>query len=273
MTSEDARNPSDTGTSGNKNEVGYCKPPVTHRFKKGQSGNPRGRPKKKRAIDNLLEPISAVIGEELRRLIPVREGDNRSEIPAIQAVIRKVMVGAASGNSRLQQAVLKMALQFEETRKAALKQDYTFAHDYHDYWRPIFTLALRYGSEEPTQLPHPAHIKFDAETGQVTICGPIDRRMKIGWEWLKLSLRTQESAYEQVKGMADAKPKNKHLARVVVELKDMLTKMERDVPGHWNWREELGWEKQWEEYFNDMQTSQPQRLIKILRGDCDAVIP
>ena len=26
-------------------EVGYGKPPKEHRFKKGQSGNPRGRPK------------------------------------------------------------------------------------------------------------------------------------------------------------------------------------------------------------------------------------
>lgn len=29
-----------------ENEVGYCRPPKKHRFRKGQSGNPGGRPRK-----------------------------------------------------------------------------------------------------------------------------------------------------------------------------------------------------------------------------------
>ncbi len=45
-------------------EVGYCKPPNSARWKKGQSGNPRGRPKSKqenfeRYSEILSEPVNA----------------------------------------------------------------------------------------------------------------------------------------------------------------------------------------------------------------------
>ncbi|MCW1883108.1 DUF5681 domain-containing protein [Luteolibacter flavescens] len=39
------------------NEVGYRKPPKGSRFKKGQSGNPLGRPKKKRTNAELLNDL------------------------------------------------------------------------------------------------------------------------------------------------------------------------------------------------------------------------
>ena len=40
-------------------EVGYGKPPKKFQFKKGQSGNPRGRPKKKQAMPDVLNGLMA----------------------------------------------------------------------------------------------------------------------------------------------------------------------------------------------------------------------
>ncbi len=38
-------------------EVGYGKPPAASRFKKGQSGNPKGRPKVTKNVSNMLEEV------------------------------------------------------------------------------------------------------------------------------------------------------------------------------------------------------------------------
>jgi hypothetical protein len=43
---------------GNNREVGYKKPPVGKRFKKGTSGNPKGRPPKEFALNDHIREIA-----------------------------------------------------------------------------------------------------------------------------------------------------------------------------------------------------------------------
>lgn len=47
------------------NEVGYKKPPKASQFKPGQSGNPKGRPKKKKMTD---EEALKIVNEFVRAL-------------------------------------------------------------------------------------------------------------------------------------------------------------------------------------------------------------
>jgi hypothetical protein len=84
------------------NPVGYGRPPVHSRFRKGQSGNPTGKRRR-----GETERAQALIWEEAYRLLTVREGDKVTRMPALQAVIRSQIAAAAKGNVCAQRAVIK----------------------------------------------------------------------------------------------------------------------------------------------------------------------
>jgi len=82
--------------------VGYRRPPAEHRFRKGQSGNPGGRPKgsKSKAIDtgHGMKAAEEFLRLEAYRPVTIREGEKLLELPAIQAVFRAMGVAALKGN-------------------------------------------------------------------------------------------------------------------------------------------------------------------------------
>src|SRR5260370_6888859 len=80
-------------------EAGYGRPPVKTRFRKGQSGNPAGRP---RGSKNLATLFEAELGER----IAVSENGRRKRITKQQAMVKHVVNKALSGDSRLLQLLL-----------------------------------------------------------------------------------------------------------------------------------------------------------------------
>jgi hypothetical protein len=95
------------------NPVGYGKPPVHSRFRKGQSGNPTGKRRHGEA-----ERVQALIWEEANRLLTVREGDKVTRMPALQAVLRSQIASAAKGNVSAQRAVVKLLQESEAEARA-----------------------------------------------------------------------------------------------------------------------------------------------------------
>ena len=82
-------------------ETGYRKPPKHTRFMKGQSGNPKGRPK---GTQNLRTDLS----EELSELIRVREGDHEITVSKQRALLKTLTARALKGDTRAAQLVLDL---------------------------------------------------------------------------------------------------------------------------------------------------------------------
>jgi Family of unknown function (DUF5681) len=72
-------------------EVGYGKPPRSTQFKKGVSGNPKGRPRKALDFDHALL-------RESKASITLNENGSRRRISKHEAVIKQLLNKAMSGN-------------------------------------------------------------------------------------------------------------------------------------------------------------------------------
>jgi Family of unknown function (DUF5681) len=90
-------------------KVGYGRPPSNTRFRKGVSGNPKGRP---RGVTTAR--LKKLALQEAYRSIPVREGDEVFVLPAIRAVIRQQFRLAFRGNGPALRAVIGMVHTFEQ---------------------------------------------------------------------------------------------------------------------------------------------------------------
>ncbi len=82
-------------------EVGYKKPPPRTRFKKGESGNPMGRPK---AAKNLKTDLM----EELAERISLREGTTRKRVSKQRAMVKTLTAKAIKGDTRAASVILNM---------------------------------------------------------------------------------------------------------------------------------------------------------------------
>ena len=74
-------------------EIGYGKPPKHTRFKKGQSGNPKGRPKGVRNLKSALR-------EALNETVTIREGGKSKQVSIREALMKAAIAKGMSGDIR-----------------------------------------------------------------------------------------------------------------------------------------------------------------------------
>ena len=100
-------------------EIGYRRPPKSARFKKGKSGNPKGRPKGSSNFLILLE-------KELGQSIVVNENGRKKTITRMQAMVKRMVAGALQGDHKSLMTlveILRRTGRFEEDDIAALLPD------------------------------------------------------------------------------------------------------------------------------------------------------
>ena len=111
---------------------GYKNPPVEHQFKKGKSGNPKGRPRKKtkQHSDPGLDLIVSV-HRELRKSVFVQENGKHREITKLDAFSAQLVAQSVNGKPSQQKMLLSLLTQdrHEETEQQTLEQLQSYDKD------------------------------------------------------------------------------------------------------------------------------------------------
>jgi|HubBroStandDraft_4_1064222.scaffolds.fasta_scaffold62768_1 hypothetical protein len=94
-----------------KQSVGYGHPPIATRFRKGQSGNPKGRPKGSKNFRTLLD-------QALNEKVNINENGRRKAISKRQAGAKHVANKIASGDIKTALRLLEWDLREESLNKA-----------------------------------------------------------------------------------------------------------------------------------------------------------
>lgn len=149
-------------------EVGYGKPPVATRFRKGQSGNPRGSSCKNEPSHR----ANQLMLQEAYRPATVKVGDQTIKMPAIAAVFRSLLASGLKGNGPAQRASLRMIEAIEgrqsEQKAELLKaiMDYKF-----DAIQEIERRRQRGITDVSDFVPRPDDILIDVDEGEVYVKG------------------------------------------------------------------------------------------------------
>jgi hypothetical protein len=208
------------------------------RFKKGVSGNPRGRPRKAAKVDFVSSnPLQDLILREATELVSVTEHGKKMDLPALQVLIRKLRNKAIQGDTRASKIFTEWALEAQRRNAEEWENQIDEVLRYHNVHKPSFEQARLKGWKEPAQLPHPDHVDICFATKRVVIRGPQEPAEKDWWESLKFCLRDADGRIEALRERLRKRPRAKSTALQLAELEEWLGWLERKVPPDWNWRE------------------------------------
>jgi hypothetical protein len=168
-------------------EVGYRKPPLGHRFGKGKSGNPKGRPRGTKNKPPALneERLKDIIVAEAYRTIRLTANGRPVTLSIAEAVVRSIALAAAKGHQRSQRLFTEMLSSTERANKALHDEWLETAIEYKVSWEQELERRARFGIVATPPLPHPDDLVIDMNTGRVRIVGPLTKEEKTTWDKMR----------------------------------------------------------------------------------------
>jgi Family of unknown function (DUF5681) len=107
------------------NSVGYKNPPQHTQFKPGQSGNPKGRPKKSASL-------TEVIGKEVGRRVQIVINGKRQKVSMLEAIVKQHLTKAAGGDPKSVAILFSLLKEIQPGTKnklSELVQEFRAIHD------------------------------------------------------------------------------------------------------------------------------------------------
>lgn len=189
--------------------VGYGNPPAQSRFKKGQSGNPKGRPRKTakeserpRFRDGYL---GDVFEQEAFRTLQLNENGKPVKMSAMQAIIRSLLVEGVKGNRLAKKAALEMLRREEQEAVNRSIDSYNYLARKKAEGEAKIAQCKKQGVSPPRLFPHPDDILLDQAKLEAHVLGPWSEDQAIPFDrtavirdWLQ-ACSVLEEKYGEVK--------------------------------------------------------------------------
>jgi Family of unknown function (DUF5681) len=211
-------------------DVGYRKPPKQSKFKKGETGNPRGRPKRPtHAMPEWREErMKAIIRQEAYRLIDINENGKKIRLPLIQAIIRRLGVFAAQGRPRAMRYFMETLKSLEEASGLEYSTYVKTLINYKEEEGREFERRKKENPSEPDPIPHPDDIVFNSSTGVVELYGPMTKEEQVVWD----RIEEFEAAIAELEGLLAKDPDNKFIEEDLAHERHVRQLLARAVPDY-----------------------------------------
>ena len=202
-------------------EVGYCRPPIKHRFQPGQSGNKAGRPPKAKSAKKRCRLSSDdLLLKEAHRVISIVENGKTKRLPMVQVVHRRVLHDAAKGKHQSQRLATELIEKAEQKKERAARLTADKWLRYKRKYEQESGFDEDRGAPRPERVPHPADILVDEETCEVRFNGPRTPADKAEWD---RQAKARRDALHEIIHLEQERRHSRHKAAYDAEIREQET--------------------------------------------------